>query len=152
MVNEREHEGARERDLELARLFEELRREDALRVPPFRRILERRAASRSRRIRWAPIASAAAAVVLVAAAVLLVRPGAVRREPQAPASAIAEWRSPTDFLLETPGSELLETAPDFATTAPEWVTATGGAPPRTPAPGSTPSPSRSNPLEKGATS
>src|SRR5579864_7592926 len=153
MGNERGRDRGRERDLELARLFEELRREDELRVPPFRRILERGAAPRSRRVRWAPIAPAAVAVVvLVAAAVLLVRPNALRREPPPPASAIAEWRSPTDSLLETPGSELLETAPDFAITAPEWATATGGAPPASLSPHRTPSPFRSNPLVKGATS
>ena len=60
---------------------------------------------------------AAVAVVLVTmvTAILLFRPP--RRKPPryAPKSvtSITEWKAPTDFLLATPGRELLETVPQI---------------------------------------
>jgi len=44
----------------------------------------------------------------------------IRRHRQTPAlaaSLISEWRSPTDFLLSTPGDQLLKTVPRVGTSA-----------------------------------
>jgi hypothetical protein len=56
--------------------------------------------------------------VVVAAAVLLLRAGALR--PGAPSGGrasiqLADWKSPTAFLLDTPGSELLSEVPSLST-------------------------------------
>ncbi|OLC35249.1 MAG: hypothetical protein AUH81_10560 [Candidatus Rokubacteria bacterium 13_1_40CM_4_69_5] len=55
------------------------------------------------------IAVAAAALALVA----VVRPGGTRAVPVS--LAAARWEAPTDFLLRTPGAELLRTLPTFTT-------------------------------------
>ncbi|MGE5412680.1 MAG: hypothetical protein ACM3NW_00780, partial [Syntrophomonadaceae bacterium] len=55
------------------------------------------------------------AVVLVAAAVLvrarLFRPGVSPPVAPTESARLADWKSPTGFLLRTPGSELLDRAP-----------------------------------------
>jgi len=79
--------------------------------PPFRR-------ARAPRRSFVPVAALAA--VAVAAAVWLAWPRATpsERAPQPIARegnyAIPEIASPTDFLLATPGSELLATTPSFS--------------------------------------
>jgi len=94
-------------DRELAAAFSALRREDQEQFPPFAEVIRRgRAHSRrsapSRRLRllWA----GAAAIVVAALAAWL---GLRLQAPAVPAPSLAEWRSPTDFLLETPGKEIL---------------------------------------------
>jgi len=52
--------------------------------------------------------------MMVAAILFLRSPG---REPKPrapkPVTSIIEWKAPTDFLLATPGSELLRTVPQI---------------------------------------
>ncbi|MFY9821829.1 MAG: hypothetical protein WAM82_10635 [Thermoanaerobaculia bacterium] len=94
-------------DRELAAAFSALRREEQEQVRPFAEVVRQGRARSQRkesfhRLRWAV---AAGLLVAVLAAWLGLR----TQEPQAPAGApsLAEWRSPTDFLLETSGQEIL---------------------------------------------
>jgi hypothetical protein len=107
---------AEEKDL--GRLFEELRRADAASAPSFRGVLGRR---KIRRAVSRPLlrifAGAALAIAGALTAILLLPPG--RRRPELdPAATIARWESPTDWLLRTPGRELLEELPALAEEVP----------------------------------
>ncbi|HEX3552469.1 MAG TPA: hypothetical protein VIA62_04485 [Thermoanaerobaculia bacterium] len=103
-------------DQELVAAFAALRREEREQCPPFAEVM-RRDRSRSRRSEsprrprqsWAAAAATLLVVLAVLAAWLGLRtPGA--RLPSGGAPSLAEWRSPTDFLLETPGREILDPA------------------------------------------
>jgi hypothetical protein len=93
-------------DRELAAAFAELRREEEGRTPPFAEIVRRgRAPSASPGLFPIRPLGLAAAVLL---AVLGVWLGVRDRVPRpAAVPSLAEWRSPTDFLLATPGRDLL---------------------------------------------
>ena len=47
-----------------------------------------------------------AAMVLITVAVLVFR-------PEKPQPSITAWKAPTDFLLQTPGRELLQSTPEL---------------------------------------
>ena len=83
----------------LRNAFDELRRAEAAHVPAFRV-----ATRRSLKLRYA----FAAIVLLIAVAVAIVPR---HSPPQRP--SITAWRAPTDFLLQTPGRELLSSVPDL---------------------------------------
>jgi hypothetical protein len=85
-------------DDQLRDAFAELRRVEQSRVPAF-------SMERPRRRRYA-LQLAFAALVLIIAAVFM-----LPRRPPAP--SISVWRAPTDFLLQTPGRELLTSTPDL---------------------------------------
>ena len=90
-------------DRDLAAAFSALRREEERRCPAFSEI-RRRAPMRSQRTehRRSLVAAAAMGIVLAfLAAWIGLRP------PRGPVPSIAEWRSPTGFLLATPGREIL---------------------------------------------
>lgn len=96
-----------EDDRELAAAFAGLRREEEGRTPPFAEVV-RRGRARSTPPGSLPIRPLALAAA-VAIAVLGVWLGVRAREPH-PSVAVpplAEWRSPTGFLLATPGRDLL---------------------------------------------
>ncbi len=97
---------APDEDPELRRWFTALRREEAQAAPPFRRVWAAARAGRRprRRVRFA-----VAAVALALLALLWLRPGPAPESGTSP--SIAQWRSPTRFLLATPGRELLSTVP-----------------------------------------
>ncbi len=87
--------------------FAALRREEAEQAPPFAGLWGRKVHSGRRRWGW----FVATACVLIAAAVFWIR---LRQpEPSNTVASITEWKAPTDFLLETPGSELLRSVPRF---------------------------------------
>jgi hypothetical protein len=106
----RAHEDHEKRtDRELAAAFSALRREEQEQCPPFAAMV-RRGRARSLpsgspirpRLLWA-----AAGIFLAVLALWL---GLRTPEPRIPAAgspSLAEWRSPTDFLLETSGREIL---------------------------------------------
>lgn len=107
-----------ETDRDLREAFARLRREEREHVVP--------AMSRARPPRigvsgWTwrlrPLRVAAAVVVIAGGAMLFanrLQHGARMRTPVDRAFLTAErWTSPTDFLLDTPGSELLSTVPSF---------------------------------------
>ena len=89
------------------------------RPPSFAAVVESRRPVRRGPL-WQPVA-ALAAVLLVAIAVAwlmprLTGPGAAplsEEEQLALASELSGWRGPLDFLLETPGREVLIGAPSF---------------------------------------
>ena len=117
-------------DRDLRARFEQLREEDRTRVPAFRAPQPGKAPQR-----WSVRPVAAAAAVILIALVLAWptrRPPAVGR--QGVDLSVVAWQSPTDFLLITPGSELLRTVP--AVGAPDdWTPI--DLPGRSPAPEST---------------
>jgi ABC-type cobalt transport system substrate-binding protein len=94
---------------DLKRLFRELRSEEERGVPQFGRQPVRRAPA----FRALP---AVAAVVLLFLVVLVavrvrVRHTTFSGSDRAVARAVAEWQPPTEFLLRTPGGEILTTTP-----------------------------------------
>ena len=94
-------------DRELRKLFAQLKGEDRARTPSFRAPAMRVAPRRR------PIVRVALAAAIVVIAVVLARPDQTPRIMAGPAVDLGTtaWRSPTDFLLNTPGSELLRSVP-----------------------------------------
>ena len=96
-------------DRELRERFSSLQREDAAQTPDFASLLRRKATPRPpRRVLWFATSIAAAFIVFLFVAVTLFR---FCSRPRAGNLSITQWRSPTDFLLQTPGHELLESVP-----------------------------------------
>ena len=94
-------------DRDLRALFARLKQEDRARVPSFRAPRAREAP------RWGRVGQVALAAAVVLIALVLAWPD---RTPPAVARPAVDlrtvaWQSPTDFLLITPGSELLRTVP-----------------------------------------
>lgn len=89
--------------MDLQERFARLRAEERTRVPPFR--VQKRP---KRRLAWA-LAATAALVLLI----LIAQPRRTTfsNDDRAAAHSVAEWQPPTEFLLTTPGSELLFTTP-----------------------------------------
>jgi hypothetical protein len=117
-------------DRELRQMFSRLRQEDRARIPAFRTPAAREAP----RWRWSPRIAFAAAIVLIA--LVLARPDRTPRNMsfQFVDLGAAAWQSPTDFLLITPGRDLMRTVPAMG--APhDWTPI--GTPGRAPAPEST---------------
>jgi hypothetical protein len=95
-------------DRDLRERFARLRHEDRAHVPPFRAPRAQVAP------RWRRLGQIAAAAAVVLIAVVLARPD--RTPPPILGRQIVDlgtvdWKSPTDFLLLTPGSELMRTVP-----------------------------------------
>ena len=109
----------------LRRRFAALRREEDQQAPEFARLWQPRAGTRRRQARR----FAAVASLLVALLALLWIRSVQRRPDDKTVASITEWKAPTDFLLVTPGSELLRTVPEIG----EWQVYTA-------MPGATPSP------------
>jgi len=130
-------------DREVGRLLSEERHADEAGAPGFRELLDsRRIRHRAPRRRIGPpglLRAFAVAAVLIAAAagVVLTRgsfPAATRptggtgTELPASAVAIASWKSPTEFLLDTPGVELLRERPALGFGVPPAVLAPSPSP------------------------
>jgi hypothetical protein len=92
-------------DREFRELYARLKAEDRAHTPPYRAPMR----AEPRRRPWSPRIAVAAAIVLIA--LILARPDAPPPHAFQPDLRRSTWRSPTDFLLETPGSELLRTVP-----------------------------------------
>ena len=94
-------------DRALATAFAGLRREEEGRTPPFAEVVRRGRARPTPAAGLLPIRPLGLAAV-VALAVLGVWLGVRVREPRPAAMpSLSEWHSPTDFLLATPGRDLL---------------------------------------------
>jgi hypothetical protein len=92
-------------DDDLRRRFASLREQDERERPGYAGVCAR-GLTRTKSAGWRALVGAVAVAALV-----LVAPFAGRdREPPPP---LAEWRAPTDFLLETPGREVLTLAPSL---------------------------------------
>ena len=99
-------------DSDLRRQFASLRRAESASVPSFERVIGI-AKRRSSGPGWR-IAGAACLLMMVMGGVIF----RASRPPEAPTTGVsvptlADWRAPTDFLLDTPGRELLHTIPDL---------------------------------------
>lgn len=125
-----------ERDREIGDMFARLKAEERREAPSFREVrarARRRSTPRGTRV---PVLAAIAAAVAVFVIGALVRQG-----PTRPDVALLDvdlgattWSSPTDFLLSTPGSDLMRMVP--AVGAPrDWTPI--GTPGRASAPEST---------------
>jgi len=99
-------------DSNLRERFASLRRADAASAPRFERVIGI-ARPRSNGAAWR--VAITACLLMVAVGAVVVRGSHPREAPTTRASAptLADWRAPTDFLLDTPGRELLQTIPDF---------------------------------------
>ena len=95
-------------DPELRRRFAAQRREELEAAPSFGRVW---AAARAKRRPRRRLRLVVAAVALALAALLWLRPDQGPAPEPRTALPIAEWKSPTEFLLATPGRELLSTVP-----------------------------------------
>jgi hypothetical protein len=109
-------------DRDLARLFEELRRADEASAPPLKDVLGRERAGRGAPARVALFRFATLTALLVAAALaaVLIRRPAGETADREPPVTLAQWKSPTDWLLRTPGSELLDELPTLPGSVPEY--------------------------------
>jgi len=96
-------------DNDLRTRFAELRREEEARAPSFRLPSPSGVAPRLRLARRVALALSLAGLV---ACIFFLR---LMRQPERLAGktaiSLAQWKAPTDFLLETPGRELLRTVP-----------------------------------------
>jgi len=107
----------RDDEREIAAVLEQLRKADESSAPPFQLTLtSARDGRASRRAPIAPVLAAATLLlVIVGLAVFQSKPPQASSPPlPAPSSAKASlesWRSPTSFLLETPGSGLWRDMP-----------------------------------------
>jgi hypothetical protein len=116
-------------DSDLRKLFQEAREADEVSAPDFRSIRRHavRGRATSRRPRWGLIAFPAAAAVAVALSLWMAGRGFDRHSREAAPSEVSdsnaltldEWTAPTDFLLETPGRELLGSFPPIGAGIPE---------------------------------
>jgi hypothetical protein len=98
---------------DLPERFASLRRDETARVPGFDQVLHR---NRPRSIRFAGLFAIAATAVVTVVAVVAATVFEISRTrgPRAidgSALTLADWRAPTDFLLDTPGRELLRAVP-----------------------------------------
>ena len=98
-------------DSKLRKLFASLRRADAVRTPEFERVLDRTRLPEHGVWRLAAAASLGLAAVIAAIVRLPHRHASPAIRAAAP--MLADWRAPTDFLLDTPGRALLDTVPEL---------------------------------------
>jgi len=133
-------------DEHLRELFSVLRKEEMPRTPPFIPGPKIESVRQRRPAKWRPglrfAATVCAATLL--AALLWLRHDLPRRRASpgqgsyAPVASITEWRPPTDFLLNTPGREMMRTVPVLT---PEPYPNRAGSPPnRKPEPPQAPTP------------
>ncbi|HYN19516.1 MAG TPA: hypothetical protein VE078_01045 [Thermoanaerobaculia bacterium] len=113
-------------DSDLRKLFQKAREADEALAPDFQS-MRRRSADRqvtSRRLRWGLIALPAAAALAVGLGLLVAGRGSDAPSREAVSSEVSaltldEWTAPTDFLLETPGRELLGSLPPIGASIPD---------------------------------
>ena len=96
-------------DDDLRDRFVVLRREEEQGVPNFSSLWRGRVRAPLGRRRWLALAGCA---LIVVAAILLLHLERPNRNEVSMVS-ITEWKAPTDFLLETPGREILQTVPEI---------------------------------------
>ena len=102
-------------DADLRQTFADLRREEAKAAPTFEAV---RARAHGGPRRLAPLGG-----LLAAAGVAAVLLGIVVRRidpPPPPMASMGEWIAPTDFLLNTPGREIVHTVPRIGDVIEPW--------------------------------
>ena len=105
-------------DDDLRGLFDEARRADEGKAPPFRRFLERDVPRRASS-GWTGRVLAVAATAVTAIVVVL-SAGSLHRPQETPQARIETWRAPTDFLLEASSMELFSTTPALSKPVPDY--------------------------------
>jgi hypothetical protein len=103
-------------DSRLRDLFALMRRDDAARTPAFAQLLQRaRPGVRypAFRLRAGAVAVSAFLLAVFAAVTLWQVPHVHTITSRTAVPPLAAWRSPTDFLLDTPGREVLRLVPEF---------------------------------------
>ena len=111
-------------DRDLRERFAELRREDRAHAGEFSRLLHR-ARPRANAFPVSVWVAIAAGLVL-AAAVVKWMPRLGHRTMGGAEISITEWKSSTDFLLRTPGREMLRTVPTIGELPASWGSIRGG--------------------------
>jgi hypothetical protein len=96
-------------DTALRKRFASLRQEEQQHAPAFAPLWSVRARATHSKGLWYV---AAAWVLIVVVAILLLRSEQTSRN-EVSMVEITEWKAPTDFLLETPGREILQTVPEI---------------------------------------
>jgi hypothetical protein len=110
MRDDKNNADTQDQDKDLRGRFAALRSEEAAHSPQF--ALPESGKIHPQLWRWGYIRLTTAACVVAMAVVIGLR--LVPRKPQRNTTSVAsltEWKAPTDFLLETPGRELLQTVP-----------------------------------------
>ena len=88
--------------------FAELRAEELRVVPRF----EAMPRERRRRVAWRMIAATATLLLIIGISITIRQhPTKFSDSDRAAARSVAEWHPPTDFLLRTPGSDMLTSTP-----------------------------------------
>jgi hypothetical protein len=105
-------------DRDLRALFQRQREKDLAGAPAFGRVIAGTERPEAPRVRIRPrFAVAAAATVVLVAGTLAVLQRGLTGDTRAPdllsGLTTSVWRSPTDFLLDVPQSELTRTVPTF---------------------------------------
>jgi hypothetical protein len=110
-------------DRDLHEIFAAVRREEEAHVPPISlppvpHLSQTARAHRRLRLSGKLAVAATCLAALIAAAVWLLPGSHVARErpnrvPDPAAASLATWKPATDFLLDTPGRELLQGVPDI---------------------------------------
>ena len=98
-------------DRDLRERFASLREADRTRAPSFEHLLRR--SRRDSRSGTRLVAAGLVAALVVAVSLLLSTRDRAVPAGGATIPSIASWRAPTDFLLATPGRDLLRTVPDI---------------------------------------
>ncbi len=104
----------------IRQLFHKLRQEDEQLASPFIRDWEAARSRAGARPRFFPFNAAATTtailILLSAFSLILLKPSLQPAAPPSPwesTSSILLWQAPTDFLLRTPGSELVKAVPEI---------------------------------------
>ena len=96
-------------DLDLRKIFEEIRRFDHLNAPSFRDLIAFQGNQSSETHFHVYVPSAVLAILLLAMSLYYFSPGTQIVK----VSSLDEWKAPTDFLLRTPGIEVIEIVPSL---------------------------------------
>lgn len=118
---------------EVARALEEMRKSHETSAPSFHAMLKNARARRPQRSAIVPILTVACLLVIVGGSLLLVpRHSPPSRRPDSAMSSseasLMAWRSPTDSLLDTPGSEIWRGLPRLAEPLPSSPAANSPSP------------------------
>jgi hypothetical protein len=108
-------------DTALRKRFAGLRQEEQQHTPAFAPLWSGRARAPHRKGLW--YVATACVLIVVVAILLLLSERPSRNEVSM--VEITEWKAPTDFLLETPGREILQTVPEIG----RWRGYTAATPP-----------------------
>jgi hypothetical protein len=97
-------------DAELRKRFAALRDEELARIPGFEQVVRRVRLGPYMGLRALTVSAALVVVAIVTVPHIFREPTPV---PEVVVPTLAQWRAPTDFLLNTPGRDVLHTIPQI---------------------------------------